>query len=182
MVTILSTSGIARNFKEANFEEHKDDLATELIRKTKLEELKELVESVQKEAIAALEQKKALRSQRDLKKLVEKYELQTTDEAIVINRYDGLPNNTNNIFLSEDRVASLFKKDLSLEETHVFSDAAQVIIARVSPFKKKEEDSNQKEGDLPMTDFSRKLTENIISYLKEQGSVKINSTFLARYR
>ncbi|PIP96788.1 MAG: hypothetical protein COW00_17205 [Bdellovibrio sp. CG12_big_fil_rev_8_21_14_0_65_39_13] len=159
--------------KEAKYEDHNLDLAKEMIRKTKNDELKALATKTTEDLKQALSSK----NWGALDRMKKQFDL-TYEKDSEINRYDGT---VGSIFLQTNELKQIFEKGLSQKETYAFDNVSTVTVVATAPAamekKKSQEDIEKERNGLSMA-LSRKLVQNILKNMEEQSQVKIYADFL----
>lgn len=152
----------------ANF---KNQLATEMMRKDRVEELKNLTVSVANELRAAMESGNAAQ----VKAIVNKYQLKHSNGTI--NRLDGFSSGT---MISTENMNTIFNSDLTKTGFHSFDDGINMIMVRTTPQTEKEKtvvtaenaDANLKNA------LARKMMDNILKDMEANTKVKLNRNML----
>jgi hypothetical protein len=158
----------------AVFEAYKEKLATEILQKDKVEEIKNLSVEI------ANGLKKALDSsnEKEVKALVAKYSLQYSKSSV--NRLDGLSGES---YLTSDNMKEIFSGDLAKPRVHLFDDANSITMLKTSPFTApvvttatpaKKEANNDVAG--LKNALSRKMMDAILKKMEEETKVKIYSS------
>lgn len=150
--------------KEATLAEHQNAIASELLRSSKTEEAKVLVQQIADEAQKALE----ANSTSKLKALQKKYKL-NFETDIEINRYDG---SKGQVFLETAQLNKVFaNKGSSLER---FETAAYITLVKASPLTvtaaDKKADDTSKNTSIA---YSNKMRQDMIAKLGDSVSVKV---------
>jgi peptidyl-prolyl cis-trans isomerase D len=159
--------------KEAIFDDHREDIAKELIRRNKVDELDTLVAQVQVQAENHLRND----NWRGLETLQNRYGLQV-ERDISINRFDGA---TGNISVEQAQIKSLFD-DLADKELFVFEDMNNITLAkaRTLPPASQEElmaSMEQDKMNLQMM-LARKLQEEVVNFIRERVKVRVNTAMI----
>ncbi len=154
---------------KANIETAKATLATELIRKEKNEEVKNLVIDISNQA------KKLFDANNDagLRTLASKYQLKFEDN-VTLNPIDGFSNGT---YLSADQLKMVYEN----ATVQLFDSASEITMvqatknptAAVANAEKSEQEKNGLK-----TALSRKLMDNVLKKLEESTTVNINDRVL----
>lgn len=159
--------------KEAKFEDHNMDLAKEMIRKTKNEELNALVTKTTEDLKQALTSK----NWGAVDRMKKQFDL-TYEKDSELNRYDGT---VGSIFLQTNELKQIFEKGLAQKETYAFDNASTVTVVATAPAamdkQKSKEDIEKERNGLSMA-LSRKLVQNILKNMEEQSKVRIYADFL----
>jgi hypothetical protein len=161
--------------KPAVFEEYKEKLATEILQKDKVEEIKTLSTEVANSVKKALDTS----NEKELKAIAAKYSLQYSKSSV--NRLDGL---TGESYLSSDNMKEIFAGDLTKAKVNLFDDANTITMIKTTPFAatavatapdNKKKDANNDIAGLKNA-LSRKMMDAILKKMEEETKVKIFSS------
>lgn len=151
--------------KEATLAEFQDELATELIRKSKNEEVEKMAKVAKEEVM------KAVNSSKRLNKLKKKYGLKI-EMAKEISKLDG---SSGQIQLEASNLNDIFKEGLTQSKTYTFDRATNIVVVKSSKFDNKES-SNQEELEESNTSLrnilSKKLKQEMLKDLETNVTVK----------
>lgn len=158
----------------ATFPEYKDKLATELIQKDKVEDIKKLTVDISNNLKKALE----AGNTNEVKAITEKYKLQNVKGSI--NRLDGASTGTN---LTVENMKELFSGDLSKPKIHLFDDGASMTMIKTTPAMTGAADLNEQakvaaDNAGLKNALARKMMEGILKKLEEDTKIKIYSNML----
>lgn len=153
----------------ATLDAHKSSIATEMIRKDKVEELKKLTVDISNQAKALFDAGKDA----ELKALADKYKLKF-ETNVTLNVIDGFSNGT---YLTQEQMKQVYASDA----VHLFDDASNITMlkalkstAEVATDAIKAE---QEKSGLKMA-LSRKMMDNVLKKLEADTTVKINNNVL----
>lgn len=151
--------------KEATLEQHKEALASELIRKTKGEAAKELTNNIANEAQAAL----AKNSESALKSLQSKWKV-NFETNIEVNRYDG---SKGQIFLETAQLNKVFSHEGSAVDR--FESATYITLVKSTPSTSKPKTQEKKETDDKSTSlaYSNKMRQEMLDKLSKDVSIRV---------
>ena len=155
--------------REALLGEHREELARELIQKTRPDKEKALLESLKGEVEAALKRKSRRRLEQEIERLRDKYGL-TVDLGAEINRYDGT---VGSIDLNFDQTASLFRQEV-LGEVTSFEDPVTLVMVKASQAQVSEKETAGEEKKTMALSLSNKLRTAVLSHVEENASIKRN--------
>ncbi|GAB4015865.1 MAG: hypothetical protein Fur0010_15260 [Bdellovibrio sp.] len=159
--------------KEAKFEDYRDDLAKELIRATKNDELAKIVEKTTKEIQDALRNKKWAVADKYKQLINLQYEKDSE-----INRYDGT---VGSIFLQTEELKKIFEKGMDQNESYIFDNASTVSVVVTSPAKtvkpQTAEETEKERNGLRMA-LSQQLVKDIIKGMEERYPLKVYADFI----
>ncbi len=165
--------------KPAVFDEYKEKLATEILQKDKVEEIKNLTIMISNNARKALD----AGNEKELKALAAKYSLQYSKSFI--NRLDGLGGEN---YLTSDNMKEVFAGDLTKSKVHLFDDANNITLLKTSPFTATAaapktaspaalaDQEKDKEVAGLKNALSRKMLDAILKKMEEDTKVKIYSS------
>lgn len=158
--------------KEAKLEEHRDELAREMIRKNKNEELTALVEKTTKEITDALKNKKWAVADKYKNSINLQYEKDSE-----INRYNGT---VGQILLQSKELKDIFAKGLNQNEVYTFDNTSTITIVTSMPAstakeQKPEELETEKNG-LKMA-LSQQMVKDIMKGMEERYPLKVYADF-----
>lgn len=159
--------------KEALFEEHRDQLAREIIQRNKVEELDELVAKVQVQVANHLRNN----NQKGLTALQDRYGFQRESD-VVINRFDGAVGTIN---LKAEQTKEIFEKHQE-QDYFEFQDENAITFAKTKtlPPASQEElmaSMEQEKTNLQML-LARKLQEELIESMRERVSIRVNTSLV----
>ncbi len=150
--------------KEATLAEHQNEIASELLRKTKSDQAKELIEQIANDAKMALEKN----STSKLNALQKKYKI-NFETDIEINRYDG---SRGQVFLETAQLNKIFANEgPSLER---FETAAYITFVKTG--KLTESKSDAKAEDSARTTsfaYANKMRQEMLKKLGDSVSVRV---------
>ena len=152
---------------EALYEDHRDDLARELIQRSKSTDEEEKILTRLKDEITTAFGRRGQGLVREIRRLEKRYGLSVAVDT-EINRYDGP---TGSVALGEEQVASLFQGEK--RRVHTFEDGPRVVMVKLDgPF-----EGNTSEKNPPDMDgaFSNKFRQHIMASLREKATVKVDS-------
>ncbi len=160
--------------KPAVFLDHRDSLATEILQKDKVEEIKKLSVEIANNVKKALDSS----NEKELKSLTAKYSLQYSKSNV--NRLDGLAGEN---YLTSDNMKELYMGDLTKPQVHLFDDANTITMVKTTPFTAppvakiddKKVEPNKEVAGLKNA-LSRKMMEAILKNLEADTKVKIYSS------
>lgn len=158
--------------KEAKLEDYKNDLAKEMVRKTKTDEKNKLIKEVQAQITSLLEAKK------DIKKIASKYQLNILQNQ-KFNAYEGIEGNTKGINLSmkEQQEISSKLNNSTTSQIFQFDTAKTLTIISASPFFVPKEAPNKTKDEQDKTSLQReyasKLQQKILEVLKSNAKIKV---------
>jgi peptidyl-prolyl cis-trans isomerase D len=154
---------------EAKFEDHRDEIAKELIQKSKKEELDKLMASLKEDLERNFKQK----DMTEIKRLAKKYNV-TLEENTTINKYEG---STSQIPLSRDAITEIFNSNVGDIKTYEKPD--QIIVAMVTSDKPEMEDiSLDVERKGLANAFGRKYQQAMIENIKDNVDIKVYSNLI----
>jgi hypothetical protein len=156
--------------KPAVFEDYKVTLATEILQKDKVEEIKKLSTDVANSVKKALDSS----NEKELKTITTKYSLQYNKGSV--NRLDGLSGEN---YLTADNMKEIYSGDLSKPQVHLFDDANTITMVKTTPFVANPKAEPKKEGNEVAglkNALSRKMLESILKKMEEETKVKIFSS------
>lgn len=161
--------------KPAIFEDYKEKLASEVLQKDKVEEIKALSTEIANNVKKAMDSS----NEKELKAITAKYSLQYTKSSV--NRLDGLSGEN---YLSADNMKEIFAGDLSKTKVHLFDDGNAITMLKTTPFlaapaptvvdKDKKKEGNEVAG--LKNALSRKMMDAILKKMEEETKVKIYSS------
>jgi peptidyl-prolyl cis-trans isomerase D len=158
------------NEVKAQLAEHESKIATELIQKEKIEELKKLTLALTNDLKKALESN----NEKEVKALTSKYTLEV--KKADVNRVDGISTGAN---LTQENMKEIFSGDLQKSKVILFDDgntinliktyAKKELALNTTPEKLKAEASGLKNV------LSRKMIEGILKKMETETKVKVFS-------
>jgi len=151
--------------KEATLEEFKNQLASELIRKTKNDEVEAMATEAKKEVASAAN------SSRKLNALKKKYGIKI-ELSKEISKLDG---SSGQIQLEAANLNDIFKKGLDQSELYTFDRASNIVVVKTSKFDNKEsvnEESMDERNRSLRNILSKKLKQDILKDLEASVTVK----------
>ncbi len=158
--------------KIAELNDYKNQLASEILQKDKVEDIKTLTVSIANSLRKAMEAGNTA----EVKNIVTKYKLQQTNS--LVNRLDGATGGT---YLTADNMKAIFSADLNKPQFHSFDDGAALImmrttkaLAEVTPATPETQSADQ---NLKNT-LAKKLMDNIMKQLEVNAKVKINDNMI----
>lgn len=153
----------------ATLDAHKTSIATEMIRKDKVEELKKLTVDISNQAKALFDAGKDA----ELKALADKYKLKF-ETAVTLNVIDGFSNGT---YLTQDQMKQVYASDA----VHLFDDASNITMLKATKSTAEVATdaikTEQEKSGLKMA-LSRKMMDNVLKKLEADTTVKINQNVL----
>jgi peptidyl-prolyl cis-trans isomerase D len=158
--------------KPAVFTDHRETLTTELIRKTKDQELATFVDDLSNQIQAALNSGNT----KEIDALTKKYNL-SSEKNINLNRYDGP---TGQILLQTSELKDIFSKGIPQSETYFFDQGTTVTVVKTLPGKEaapKPEDLTKDRQGLQAA-LSRKLSQNVLKHLEANYPAKVYNDLL----
>lgn len=159
--------------KMALFEDHRNDLAKEIMRRNKIDELDELVTRLRVQAEEHL--------RRDnwaaIETMQNRFGLQV-ERDVMANRFDGA---TGTIELKDEQLREIFTNRQE-QDLFVFEDINSVVltkIATVPPASVEELESamEQERGNLQMV-LARKLQEEVVDTLRDRVRIRVNNSLI----
>ena len=159
--------------KPAVFEDYKEKLATEILQKDKVEEIKTLSTEISNGLKKAMDSA----NEKELKAITAKYSLQYTKGSV--NRLDGLSGEN---YLTADNMKEIFGGDLSKDKVHLFDDGNTITMLKTTPFVAPATaatvPATEKEKEIVglKNALSRKMMEAILKKLEADTKVKIYSS------
>ena len=157
----------------ASFPEYKEKLATELIQKDKVEDIKKIATDISNNLRKSLESGNA----NEVKAITEKYKLQYAKGTV--NRLDGTSNGTN---LTSENMKELFAGDLTKPQVHLFDDGNSMVMIKTTPgaveVDSKEQAKLAADNAGLKNALSKKMMDSILKKLEEDTKVKIYSNTL----
>jgi hypothetical protein len=155
----------------AVFENFKEKLATEVLQKDKVEEIKKITTDVSNGVKKALDNS----NENEIKSLTAKYALQFSKTSV--NRLDGLSGEN---FLSSDNMKELFSGDLAKAQVHLFDDGNTITMIKTTPFVAPATAAAPTEASKDTAGLknalSRKMMDAILKKMEEETKVKIYSS------
>lgn len=156
--------------KIAKLEDYRQQLATEILQKDKVEDIKKLTVEIANSLRSAMESGNTT----EVKNIVNKYKLQHTNTSV--NRLDGAAGET---YLTADNMKSIFGSDLTKPQFHSFDDGSNLVMMRTTPASTA---SAQKEAPANIeglkNTLAKKMMDNIMKQLEANAKVKINNNML----
>lgn len=163
---------IARNPEtKAKLEDFQNILATEIIQKDKVEDIKNLTVTIANSLRKDMEANNA----NGVKSITDKYKLKL--EKGTINQLDGSSTGTN---LTAQNMKMIFSADLSKPQFHSFDDGNNLVLIRTSPDIKIDDIkdlaiNNPSENSSGLKNaLGRKLMDRILKNMEENTSVKVS--------
>ena len=158
--------------KVAELNDYKNQLATEILQKDKVEDIKKLTVDIANSLRKAME----AGSTAEVKSIVAKYKLQQTNS--LVNRLDGAAGGT---YLTADNMKAIFSADLNQPQFHSFDDGANLVMMRTTPASSEATaatpESQDADQNLKNT-LAKKLMDNIMKQLEANAKVKINDNMI----
>ena len=94
-----------------------------------------------------------------------------------VNRYDGT---NGQVLLTEEQLASIFREE-STGGVHTFDNAARLLIVGVLPAENGGGEASGVDKNTVASDLSRRFSEKMLSKLREDASITINSALITRF-
>ena len=155
---------------EAKLADFRDNFAREIVRKDKIEDLKNLTVSI------ANNMRKALESgnEAEVKSISAKYKLQYNKGSI--NRIDGV---STGAYLSSDNMKAIFSGDMTKPQFHSFDDGSTLTMIRTTPGAVVADMTAEAKAASDLTSLqnalSKKMMDEILKDLETNTRVKINT-------
>lgn len=150
-------------------DQYKTLLATEILQKDKVEEIKKLTVDIANSLRKAMEAGNTA----EVKSIVAKYKLQHSDS--VVNRLDGASGGT---YLTADNMKAIFSSDLTKPQFHSFDDGANLVMMRTTQASAETAAVPAESNENLKNALAKKLMDNIMKQLEANAKVKINNNMI----